>query len=132
MSQGLEKTILYIEDNQANSRLMQRLVSSKTPYKLITSGDASLGLQLARENQPDLILLDINLPGMDGYETMEQLKNSSQTQDIPVVAISAAAMERDLLKGKKAGFKKYLTKPVDINILLATIDDYLNTATMNL
>ncbi|MCW8909709.1 MAG: response regulator, partial [Gammaproteobacteria bacterium] len=81
--------------------------------------------KLATKIKPDLIMLDINLPGMSGYEVLEQLKKHNETNNIPVIAISANAMPQDISKGKEAGFDDYITKPVDTNILLKTIDSYL-------
>ena len=114
------KTILYIEDNPANLRLVTQVIHKKTSYNIISAPGASLGLDLALSQQPNLILMDINLPGMNGYAALKRLQTNPETQHIPVVAVSANAMENDIKRGKAAGFIDYLTKPIDVNNLLAT------------
>lgn len=81
---------------------------------MLAAPDAKLGIELAQAHRPDLILMDINLPGMDGTTAMKYLQNKPETQDIPVVAISANAMPRDVKQGLAAGFCDYLTKPLDV------------------
>ena len=119
------KTILYIEDNPANLRLVEQVVSRQTPYIFISAHDALLGLHMAEAQKPDLILLDINLPGMDGYKALSKLQAQEETRNIPVIAISANAMTRDVQRGVGAGFKDYLTKPINIEKLLAVINDFM-------
>jgi CheY-like chemotaxis protein len=80
---------------------------------------------MAHDSRPDIILMDINLPGMNGFEAIEKLKRAPETQDIPVIALSAAAMSKDIQKGREAGFFAYLTKPFVIDELLNTIDQAL-------
>jgi len=121
--QGL---ILYVEDNPANLRLVEQIIGSYTSYSLISSPDASLGLALAETRQPDLILMDINLPGMDGYEAMKCLQENKATQHIPVVAISANAMLSDIKKSKAARFQEYLTKPINVTTLLSVLRQMLS------
>lgn len=126
------KNILYIEDNPVNERLVVQLVKKYTPYKIETAPSGRLGLELARGRLPELILLDINLPGMDGYEVFRCLQEDADTRQIPVVAISANAMLSDIRRGREAGFVDYLTKPIDIDALLGTINKLLgNTAEKN-
>jgi signal transduction histidine kinase/ActR/RegA family two-component response regulator len=108
------RTVLYIEDNPLSVRLVQKSISGRLGIVMFGAYSAELGLQMARSRRPDIILLDINLPGMNGFEALDILKNDAVTRDIPVVAISANAMERDIKKGLDAGFVDYLTKPVDI------------------
>lgn len=115
------RTILYIEDNPANMRLVTRVITKRTPHTLISAHAASPGLDLAKTRKPDLILMDINLPGMDGYEALRLLQTDDTTRTIPVVAISANAMQNDIEQGLAAGFCHYLTKPVDIVKLLDII-----------
>ena len=119
------KTILYIEDNPSNLRVVTQAIEKQTPYMLISAPNASLGLDLAESQQPDLILMDINLPGMDGFQAMKQLQLNKETQNIPVIAVSANAMKRDIKRGKAAGFKDYLTKPFDIKELLTAVNKTL-------
>ena len=76
---------------------------------------------MASSESPDLILMDIGLPGMDGFEALDVLKNSEKTNDIPVIAISASAMEQEIERGKNAGFFAYLTRPFDVPVILNTV-----------
>jgi PAS domain S-box-containing protein len=112
------RTVLYIEDNPVSVRLVQKSISGRLGIVMVGAYSAELGLEMARARRPDIILLDINLPGMNGFEALSILKNDPATRDIPVVAISANVMERDIKKGLDAGFVDYLTKPVDIIQLL--------------
>jgi len=117
--------VLYIEDNPANLRLVSQILSKRQSIDLITAHDSELGLELATAHQPDLILLDINMPRLDGYQVLSLLRTNEQLEHIPVIAVSAAAMPRDIKKGKEAGFSDYLTKPLDIRKFLASIDHHL-------
>lgn len=116
-----EYTVLYIEDNPANLRLVSQVLDRLSKVYMWSSHEPALGLELAIENVPDLILLDINMPGMDGYEVLKQLKNNEGTRNIPVIAISANAMARDIEKGISAGFEEYITKPINVTELLDTV-----------
>lgn len=118
--------ILYIEDNPSNIRVIRQLCLRFDQLKLEVAEEAFLGLYKARTYHPEVIILDINLPGMDGYEVLEVLKADPQTKDIPVIALSANAMSFDIERGRKAGFFEYLTKPVDINALIITLNRLLN------
>lgn len=122
-----DKRILYVEDNVSNQRLVARLLEKYPNLHLDLASDALRGLYLARIHHPDLILMDINLPGMDGYEALEVLNTDPGTRDIPVVALSANAMAQDIDKGKSAGFKYYLTKPINLQQLM----EVLNTLLVN-
>ena len=119
------KTILYIEDNPANLRLVSQMILHHSPYDLISAPDGRLGLDLAVSEQPDLILLDINLPGEDGYEILKNLKQDVLTITIPVIAITSNSKPSDIEKGIKAGFSGYITKPIEFNKLLDTINEIL-------
>lgn len=119
------RTLLYIEDNPANLRLVQKIIATRTGLKMLDAHTAELGLEIAKIQHPDLILLDINLPGMDGFEALRCLHNDPAISAIPVVAVSANAMERDIEKGMAAGFADYLTKPLDVPKLLALLDTLL-------
>jgi PAS domain S-box-containing protein len=114
-------TLLYVEDNPANVRLMESIVSRLPDYRLLTAANAEDGLVLARTHLPDLILMDINLPGMSGYEAMKKLRETEETRHIRVLALSAFAMSEDSAKGKAAGFHDYITKPIDIERLSTAI-----------
>lgn len=115
-------TVLYIEDNPANLRLVTQLFGRRPNVHLWSAHEPMLGLELAMEHKPDLILLDINLPGMDGYGVLKQLRQWDETQHIPVIAISANAMQKDIQRGMDAGFNNYITKPIDVHALLEAVD----------
>ncbi|MGA8863560.1 MAG: ATP-binding protein [Gallionella sp.] len=119
----LEWNILCIEDNPANLRLIERILGRREKINLLTASSPGLGLELARAHRPDLILLDINLPDMDGFAVMQCLRENDATRSIPVVAISANSMPKDLARGRAAGFADYLTKPLDVDRLLQVVDD---------
>jgi PAS domain S-box-containing protein len=116
------KTILYVEDNSANVRLMEEITTRRPGDTLITAPSAEIGLDVAKARLPDLILMDINLPGMDGYDALRKIRSSESIQNIPVIAISADAMPYDIEKGIAAGFHDYITKPLKVNQLLKAID----------
>jgi len=119
------RTVLYIEDNPANLRLVTQLLGRLPNIHMWSAHEPLLGLELAAENNPDLILLDINLPGMDGFEVLKLLRQRDQTRTTPVIAISANAMPKDIERGMKAGFDDYITKPINIQTLLTAVDDKL-------
>jgi len=121
--------ILYIEDNPANLRLVKQVLDNYTEITFIDASEAFLGIELAISHQPDLILMDINLPGMDGFSALEKLQDNKKTSQIPVIAISANAMPEDIQKGNKAGFIDYITKPIDVEKLLEVINNSLLSRT---
>ena len=118
-------TVLYVEDNPANLKLVQKIISTRTNINLLTAVDAESGLAVAFNQPLDLILLDINLPGMNGFDVLQRLRNNPATSNIPVIAITANAMNRDVENGMAAGFNYYLTKPLDIQQFLTIIDKFL-------
>ncbi len=120
-----EKLVLYIEDNPDNLALIKRIFSSKDNVRLISAPDAEKGIDLAKVHKPVLILMDINLPGMDGFTAFKKLKNFEETVNIPVFAVSADAMEADKKKALDMGFKSYLTKPIDIVNFIEEVDKVL-------
>jgi PAS domain S-box-containing protein len=126
-SGGLRK-LLYVEDDESNLRLLEEVISHIPNLTLLAAPDAENGIRLACESRPDVIVMDINLPGMSGFEAIEKLKHLPETQSIPVIALSAAAMSKDIQKGAEAGFFAYLTKPFVIDELLNTIDRALDPA----
>ncbi|MBT4118922.1 MAG: response regulator [Rhodospirillaceae bacterium] len=117
--------IVYVEDNPANMRLMEQFISGISNVKLIGAHTAEWGLELSRERKPGLIIMDINLPGMDGFAALKALQDDPATKDIPVIALSADAMKSQVERGKRAGFIDYLTKPVDLKLLRNTIESIL-------
>ncbi|MDH5656763.1 MAG: PAS domain S-box protein [Spirochaetia bacterium] len=112
------KKVLYIEDNPTNLLLIEHVLARISQVEMLSAPNPGLGLELATSKSPDLILLDINLPGMDGYEVLKRLRENDTTSSIPVIAISANAMSGDIDKGKNAGFVDYITKPIDIQNFL--------------
>ncbi len=118
---GHQKTVLYVEDNPANLDLMKELMLQFSDVRMISAHTAELGLELAEAHKPDLILLDINLPGMNGFEALSRLQVMEETKDTPILALSANAMDRDVEKGIEAGFLEYLTKPLNIEKTLNAI-----------
>ncbi|RYY76071.1 MAG: response regulator [Gammaproteobacteria bacterium] len=117
-----QKNVLYIEDNPTNVRLLQQFFKRHECLKLDVAEEPFVGIYKARNDQPDLIILDINLPGMDGFEAMSVLQNDPLTKHIPVIGLSANAMPYDIERGIKSGFFEYLTKPVDMNRLIETLN----------
>jgi PAS domain S-box-containing protein len=121
-ARGDQRTVLHIEDNPANLKLVAKLLASRPALTLLEATNAELGLEIAARERPDLILLDITLPGMDGFEALRRLKANVVTRGIPVIAVTSNAMARDVERGKAAGFTDYLTKPFDIQHFLAVVD----------
>lgn len=120
-------TVLYIEDNPANLKLLAQILSRRPNIRLISAHLPTLGIDLARSQHPDLILLDINMPGMDGYAVLEHLREDPLTHHIPVVALTANAMPSDIERGRAAGFDDYQTKPIDVERFLSTLDRMLKS-----
>ena len=118
---AIRGTILYVEDNPDNLKLMEIIFSRVEGVTLLSAHNAELGLSLAAERKPDAVIMDINLPGMNGFEALENLKINEATRAIPVIALSANATDRDIAMGEKAGFFRYLTKPVDLDQLLRCV-----------
>ena len=121
-------TVLYIEDNAVNLLLMEAMLAQLPRLTLISAALPEVGLQRAREQRPDLILLDIELPGIDGFEVLRRLRADARTRAIAVVAVSANAMPVDVASGLAAGFDDYLTKPIDQRLLMSTLQRLLPRA----
>ena len=118
--------VLYVEDNPTNVRLLQQIFARYPQLELDIAEEAFLGIYKARSLLPDLVILDINLPGMDGYDVLSVLKTDPDTRGIPVVGLSANAMPYDIERGRSAGFFDYLTKPVDIHRLIDVFNKLLH------
>jgi PAS domain S-box-containing protein len=125
------RTLLYVEDNPANLTLVERLIARRSDIRLLTAVNGTLGIEIARASQPEVILMDINLPGISGIEALKILREDPATAHIPVVALSANAMQRDIKKGMEAGFFYYLTKPIKINEFMDALDKALEFAEKN-
>jgi signal transduction histidine kinase/CheY-like chemotaxis protein len=123
-----EVTLLHVEDNPANRALVSRILERRPHIQILAAETAEKGIELARTRDPDLIVLDINLPGMDGFEALALLRSYVDTKHIPIIALSANAMPSDVKRALEAGFLQYLTKPIDVKEFLRTIDLFLSGA----
>jgi CheY-like chemotaxis protein/anti-sigma regulatory factor (Ser/Thr protein kinase) len=121
-------TLLYVEDNPANLMLVEDLIARRPDIRLLSARDGNRGIEIARALRPDAILMDINLPGISGITALKILGLDPATAHIPVVALSANAMPRDIERGLEAGFFRYLTKPIKVNEFMETLDVTLNFA----
>ena len=119
------RSVLYIEDNEVNQLLMEGMLAQRPHLQLHIAGLPLHGLEMAAQLQPDLVLLDIQLPGIDGFEVLRRLRAQPALARIPVVAVSANAMPSDSARAEQAGFADYVTKPVDLLRLLAVVDRWL-------
>jgi PAS domain S-box-containing protein len=122
------RTLLYVEDNPANMMLVEQLVARCPDIRLATAVNGTLGVELARATLPTVILMDINLPGISGIKALKILRDDPATAHIPVVALSANAMPRDIAKGLEAGFFRYLTKPIKVQEFMDTLNAALEFA----
>jgi PAS domain S-box-containing protein len=125
------RTLLYVEDNPANLTLVEQLIARRSDIRLLTAINGTLGVKLAKASRPEVILMDINLPGISGIEALKILREDPATAHIPIVALSANAMARDINKGLEAGFFRYLTKPIRVNEFMDTLDSALEYAGAN-
>jgi CheY-like chemotaxis protein len=118
------KTILVIEDNKLNMKLVNGLIKIGK-YRMLEAIDAESGIQLIREQRPDLVLMDIQLPGMDGLSATKVIKEDPDLKDIPIVALTSFAMQGDEEKALAVGCTGYITKPIDTRKFLETVSQYL-------
>jgi CheY-like chemotaxis protein len=123
--EGKKHLILYIEDNLSNMLLVQQVMLKRPQVELLSADHPRTGIVLARNQRPHLILLDINLPDMDGYTVLKLLQGYEETCDIPVIVISAHAMQEDVDKALSLGVHNYLSKPIDVETLLNLVDSVL-------
>jgi PAS domain S-box-containing protein len=122
---GKSFSIIYVEDNPSNVAFMTDLIGDYDNVELVTAPTAEIGIELIRMRKPDVVIMDINLPGMSGFDAVKRLQEWPETQAIPVIALSAAAMVRDATRIKDAGFYRYLTKPVKVDELSGVLDELL-------
>ena len=115
------QTLLYVEDNPANMKLVEQIIARHPEMRLLTATNGARGIEIAREFQPEVILMDINLPGINGFEALSILRLDATTAHIPVIALSANAMPRDIENGLEAGFFGYITKPITVCEFMATL-----------
>jgi len=125
---GRLRTLLYVEDNPANLMLVEDLIARRSDIRLLSAADGDRGIEIARASRPDVILMDINLPGISGIQALKILRADPATAHIPVVAISANAIPHDIEKGLAAGFFRYLTKPIKVKEFMDTLDAALKFA----
>jgi PAS domain S-box-containing protein len=118
-------TIVYVEDNPSNIAFMRELVEELPSVELLTAPTAEIGLELIRGRLPNVVIMDINLPGISGFEAVKRLREWPETRDIPVIGLSAAALARDTARAQNAGFHRYLTKPVKVDELTETLERLL-------
>jgi CheY-like chemotaxis protein len=121
-SKSANRKILYIEDNLSNLTLIEQMLEERPEIELLTAMQGKLGLDLARQHSPDLILLDVHLPDLDGRQVISELKSSDTTRDIPVVVVSADATARQIDRLVTAGADAYLTKPLDVANFFQVLD----------
>ncbi|TAN64662.1 MAG: PAS domain S-box protein [Methylobacter sp.] len=126
------RTLLYVEDNAANLMLVEQIIEDLPDLRMLSAGNGYHGIALARAHLPNVILMDINLPGISGIEAMNILRKDPGTRYIPVIALSANAMLRDIEKGLEVGFFRYLTKPIKINEFMKAVNDALELSEMGL
>ncbi len=122
------RVVLYVEDNPANLKLVRQIIARRADLRLLTAVTGTLGIELARRKLPEVILMDINLPDISGIEALKLIRKDPVTADIPVVAISANAMPHDIEEGLRAGFFRYLTKPINVNEFMDTLNTALEFA----
>jgi PAS domain S-box-containing protein len=122
------RTLLHVEDNAANLRLVEKLLARRPDIRLLSAVDGNVGIELARSSLPDVILMDLNLPGISGIQAMQILRKDPSTANIPVIAISANAMAGDVRRGLDQGFLLYLTKPIHVGEFMDAIDAALEVA----
>ncbi|MES2938438.1 MAG: ATP-binding protein [Pseudomonadota bacterium] len=116
------RTVLYVEDNPANLELVEQLIARRPDLRLLSAADGNLGIEYARAYLPEVILMDINLPGLSGIDAMKTLRAGPATAHIPVIALSANAVPRDIESSLAAGFFNYLTKPIKVNQFMDALD----------
>jgi PAS domain S-box-containing protein len=126
-----QRTVLYADDNPMNLALVGQFVALRSDLKLLTASDGHVGIQLARAHQPDVILMDIRMPGLNGFGALKVLREDPATAHIPVMALSANALPRDIEMGIEAGFFRYLTKPIKFRELMDSLDVALRYAAEN-
>jgi PAS domain S-box-containing protein len=125
LTTGPRHKVIYVEDNPSNIAFMRELMEDLASIELLTAPTAEIGLELIRAHMPAVVIMDINLPGMSGIDATRQLAQWPETKHIPVIALTAAALTSDTLRGKASGFYRYLTKPVKVDELTAVLEELL-------
>ena len=122
---GKRRKVLYVDDNPDNLRLMEAIVTQFSNVELLSAPNAITGYDISTSKKPDLILMDLNLPGMSGTQALKRLRDTCETRDIPVIAVTSNSRPKDIEAGLRAGFDAYITKPIKISKLISTVDDIL-------
>jgi signal transduction histidine kinase/CheY-like chemotaxis protein len=122
------RTVLYVEDNPANLELVEQLIARRPDLRMLSAAEADLGIEFARAYLPEVILMDINLPGISGMEAMKILRADPVTAHIPIIALSANAVPRDIVEALEAGFFNYLTKPIKVDRFMQVLDAALKVS----
>ncbi|HTL98604.1 MAG TPA: response regulator, partial [Holophagaceae bacterium] len=122
------RTLLYVEDNPANLKLVEQIIARHSSLRLLTAVNGDSGVSVALASRPDVILMDINLPGISGFEALEILRADPAAAHTPVIAISANAMALDIERGMGAGFFRYITKPIKVDEFMDAIEAALEYA----
>lgn len=117
-------TVLVIEDNEKNMKLIRAVLEIKGNYKVLEANSAEVGIETARKNQPDIILMDIQLPGMSGLEATRLIKKDDEIRDIPVVAVTSSAMTMDEKEALDAGCAGHISKPIDVHSFIETMEQF--------
>ncbi|WP_160497534.1 response regulator [Paenibacillus dendrobii] len=123
--------ILCVEDNPINMALMHHIFKKYPQIRLLKADSAEQAIELLGQDRPDLIIMDIQLPGMDGYEALDYLKSREDTRDIPIVAVSSYAMDSDVARGLQAGFAEYITKPINLKFFLERVKELIKQAAVS-
>lgn len=118
---GKRSKLLYVEDNADNIRLMEMILDKEDDFTMVSAPNAEEGLAMAAQDAPDVILMDINLPGMDGFQALQALRGCDRARHVPVIAVTASALPSEVQRGLDAGFAAYLTKPIRIDVTLNAI-----------
>ena len=121
-------TLLYVEDNPANLKLVEEIVRFRPDLRLLSAPDGHLGIEMAKAHLPEVILMDLNLPCVSGVDALKELRSDPRTAHIPIIALTASAMPRDVERGLASGFFRYLTKPINIDEFTEAIDSTLAVA----
>ena len=120
-------TVLYVDDNPASLTLMSRLIADLPNARLLTASTGEMGIYIAVAHHPDVVIVDIHLPDMSGYDVLARLKADAETANIPVMALSADAMPSDVARGRAARFARYMTKPLSIPEMIKTIEEIVKS-----
>jgi CheY-like chemotaxis protein len=126
-----QRTLLYVEDNPANLSLVEHIIAGRPDIRLLSAMNGNVGIELAGAHVPDVILMDINLPGISGVDVLKILRSDPLTKHIPIIALSANVMLHDIAKAMEAGFFRYLTKPIELNEFMSAIDEALGGPEIN-